>query len=109
MIDKINKLKEQFLSEITSIKGKDGIEQLRIRYLGRKGVISELFEQLSDIPNELRPEAGKSLNKVKQLFQNEYDKLSNTFKNIIENISSCISATTQVASDFFRQNFKSSG
>ena len=40
--------------------------------------------------------------------QKEYDRLSVTFKNIIENISSSISATTQVATDFFNQNFKSS-
>ncbi len=41
-------------------------------------------------------------------YQKEYDRLSNTFKNIIENISSCISATTQVASDFFEGSFPSS-
>jgi CRP-like cAMP-binding protein len=40
--------------------------------------------------------------------QKEYDRLSNTFKNIIENISSSIMATTQVASVFFQQNFESS-
>lgn len=36
--------------------------------------------------------------------QKEYDRLSLTFKNILENLGTCISATTMVASDMHRKN-----
>ncbi|MBU1053783.1 MAG: cyclic nucleotide-binding domain-containing protein [Proteobacteria bacterium] len=39
--------------------------------------------------------------------QKEYDNLSLTFKNILENIGSCISATTMVASELHRKSSSS--
>jgi CRP-like cAMP-binding protein len=37
-------------------------------------------------------------------FQQEYDSISTTFKNIIENVATCISATTSVIKKIQRQN-----
>ena len=41
------------------------IESLYIKYLGRKGIIADLFNQLKDVSNKDRPEIGKSLNQLK--------------------------------------------
>jgi phenylalanyl-tRNA synthetase alpha chain len=75
MLDKIRKLEQEFISEIALIKEKADIEKLRIKYLGRKGLLSELFNRLSDVPQEIRPEAGKILNNAKNLIWEEYEKL----------------------------------
>lgn len=40
----------------------------------------------------------------KEIIQKEYDHLSLTFKNMLENIGDCISATTMIVSDFHRQS-----
>lgn len=40
-------------------------EQFRIRYLGKKGVISELFDQFKNVPNEQKKEIGQALNRLK--------------------------------------------
>ena len=46
MLDKIKKLEKIFFSEIVSIKNKDDIEKIRIKYLSRKGLLSELSKNL---------------------------------------------------------------
>lgn len=39
-----------------------------------------------------------------EIIQKEYDQLSLTFKNMLENMGDCISATTMIVSDFHRQS-----
>ena len=60
------------------------IESLYIKYLGRKGIVADLFNQLKDISNKDRPEIGKSLNQLKNeisksfsLVVNDYSELDN--------------------------------
>ena len=69
MLDEIKKLEEKFFADIANIKNKNEIEQLRIKYLARKGALSELFDRLSDIPKEVRPKAGETLNNIKKRFK----------------------------------------
>ena len=60
------------------------IESLYIKYLGRKGIVADLFNQLKDVSNKDRPEIGKSLNQLKNeisksfsLVVNDYSELDN--------------------------------
>ena len=41
------------------------VEQFRVRFLGRKGVMNELFEQFKALPNEQKKEMGIALNELK--------------------------------------------
>jgi phenylalanyl-tRNA synthetase alpha chain len=75
MLEKIKKLEQEFTAEIAVIKEKENLENLRIKYLGRKGVLAEFFTRLSDVPKESRPEVGKMLNTLKNRIQSEYEKL----------------------------------
>lgn len=56
------------------------VEQFRIKYLGKKGLISDLFEQFKTIPNEQKKEMGQALNKLKVAAQNKIEE----FKNFVE-------------------------
>ena len=44
----------------------DTVEQLRVRYLGRKGLISEIFDSIRQVPTEERPAAGQTANELKK-------------------------------------------
>ena len=46
------------------------IEQFRVKYLGKKGVISNLFEQFKMVPNDQKKEIGQALNRLKTVAQN---------------------------------------
>lgn len=55
----------QASAEISAVNDKPGLEQVRIKYLGRKGVIPSLLERIKDFPPEERPAIGKELNEWK--------------------------------------------
>ena len=58
----------------------DSLEKYRIKFLGRKGEISDLFEQFNSLHNQLKPEYGKEINSLK----NECQKLFDTAKRRID-------------------------
>ena len=47
-------------------EGAEGLEQLRHSFLGRKGLLASLFDNLRTLPAKDRPEAGRLLNDVKK-------------------------------------------
>jgi phenylalanyl-tRNA synthetase alpha chain len=59
------------------------LEQLRIKYIGRNGRISSLFDELKNASNEEKPALGKSLNS----FRARANELFNSLKNKLESAS----------------------
>ena len=73
MPDEIDALREQIDAE--TIESEDDAEAFRIKYLGRnQGAITELFDQISDLPPEDRPEFGKRVNALKSFAQERLDE-----------------------------------
>jgi phenylalanyl-tRNA synthetase alpha chain len=73
MIEKINTL----LVEITSIsvKNQDELEAFRLKFLSKKGLISELFDSFRDVPAADKKEIGQMLNMLKQRAADKYNSL----------------------------------
>ncbi len=73
MIDKIQTL----LEEISSIKVNSlpDLESFRLKYLSKKGLITELFEEFRGISADLKREVGQKLNELKQKAQERYNSL----------------------------------
>ncbi len=66
MKDRIKQIEEAALQEIASANAaKDQLDALRIKYLGRKGIIAELFKSMSELEAGERPEAGQLINALK--------------------------------------------
>lgn len=66
MLDQVASLRDQFHIELKQVSmGKD-IEQLKIKYLGKKGPIQELMLHLRDEPSATRPQLGKEINALKE-------------------------------------------
>ena len=67
----MNNLISQYIEEIRNARIEDfkdraaGVEAFRVRFLGRKGVMNELFEQFKTLPNEQKKEMGIALNQLK--------------------------------------------
>ncbi len=45
------------------------LEQLRVQYLGKKGILTQRLKALGQLPAEMRPEAGQAINEAKQTIQ----------------------------------------
>ena len=67
MLDKIQSL----LSEVESLEAKSAeeIEQLRIKYLSKKGVIPALMNDFRTVPAEQKKEIGIKINELKNKAQ----------------------------------------
>jgi phenylalanyl-tRNA synthetase alpha chain len=53
------------LEEIDSAKSPENVQDLNIKYLGRKGIVTQFLRNISQLPVNLRPEAGRRANEVK--------------------------------------------
>jgi phenylalanyl-tRNA synthetase alpha chain len=79
MLDKIDQIKKQFDADCQSIKNLESLENLRIKYLGRKGLVSEAFSLLSQVSKDEKPKFGQGLNKLKVLIEKSYLDLKENF------------------------------
>ena len=87
-MEEILSLKELFLKELKSAKSLTELQQLRVKYLGKKGLVTSRLKSLSSISPELRPEYGKAINDVKgfiteELENREADLKSEEHKRLI--------------------------
>lgn len=71
MKKRIEDLKQAFQQELKSVQKTAELEQLRIKYLGRKSPIQALMQELRSSSPEERPEMGKLINTLKQDVSNE--------------------------------------
>lgn len=68
---------KQHIDKIKQINAttKKEIEDLRIEYLGKKGVLNDLFSEFKGVPNEDKKEVGILLNELKNNIQNKIEEL----------------------------------
>jgi phenylalanyl-tRNA synthetase alpha chain len=69
----IEDLKQTFLEELKSVKNLADLSSLRVKYLGKKGIITSELKSLSKVPPEERPSHGKKANEIKQFIETELD------------------------------------
>jgi len=73
MQDEIISLKEQILTAIAGAATAEGLEAVRIQYLGRSGALPLLLEKMATVPKEQRPVVGKAANEAKNAVQTAFD------------------------------------
>jgi phenylalanyl-tRNA synthetase alpha chain len=64
-VDELSSLKQQFLEEAGKTSDLTGLQQVRTKYLGKKGLLTSQLKALSSIPPDRRREYGKVLNEMK--------------------------------------------
>ena len=65
----LQKLVSEARAELTDCAALADLDQLRVRYLGKKGVLTEQLKALGKLPPEQRPQAGQAINDAKREVQ----------------------------------------
>ncbi|HYA26540.1 MAG TPA: phenylalanine--tRNA ligase subunit alpha, partial [Thermodesulfovibrionales bacterium] len=65
----IEDIRKSFLEEHDSSKSTSDLQQLRVKYLGKKGILTSKLKLLSAVPAEERPAYGKLLNELKTFIE----------------------------------------
>lgn len=77
IFEKMEEIINKHIEKIKQISSatKEELENLRIEYLGKKGVMSDLFAKFKEVAPEKRKELGIKLNELKQAAQAKIDEL----------------------------------
>ncbi len=77
MEQRIIEIGESFTKELDIVKTSKDLENIRIKFLGRNGLLSQLFEDFKSLPKEEKPKFGQTLNILKNTLQNKFDEKFN--------------------------------
>src|SRR5579883_538280 len=75
-MEALQKQISHYEQEINSFQPADAnaLEEYRIKFLGTKGVVKQLFGEMKDVPVVQKKEAGQLLNAFKQLAESKYEQ-----------------------------------
>jgi phenylalanyl-tRNA synthetase alpha chain len=74
-IEEIRQLFSADQKQLTTALSPRGVEDLKVKYLGRKGFVTELMEALKSMPKEDKPGAGKVINELRQSLEASLEEL----------------------------------
>ncbi len=69
MLDRIEELNEQAAAAVQAAASTDQLEELRVRYLGRKAELPNLLRGVGELPPEQRGPVGKRANEVRKALE----------------------------------------
>ncbi len=64
-MQRIKEIKDSFDAEIEQIDEADSLEQIKVKYLGRKGLVTNAFSFIKDVSPQDKPRFGAELNQCK--------------------------------------------
>ncbi len=64
---------EQAIADLEKVTDQASLEEYRIEYLSRNGKVTSLMQLLKEVPKELKPQAGKLANQVKNQVQKAFE------------------------------------
>lgn len=76
----ISRIMEELKKDFDSVKNMTELEEIRVRYVGKKGTITNLSAEMGKLSNEEKKEYGKLLNEVRTYFNQSFNSISDKFK-----------------------------
>lgn len=79
MKEKLSKIKDQV--ESAQIRKLTELEEFRVKFLGSKGIIKDLFSEFKSLPKEEKKDLGKHINELKVFTQAKFDAIKTSLDN----------------------------
>ncbi len=80
MLEQFEKIGKDAIARLKEITDLKTLEDFRIKYLGRKGLITEMLSRIGGLAPDIKPQAGKLANKIKK-------EISAAFEQAKKNLS----------------------
>jgi len=81
--EKVLKIKEELQKDKENIKSLKELNDLKVKYLGKKGLISELSIVMKDLPNDEKKDFGKVMNDLRNSFSMFYDEKRKELEDVL--------------------------
>ncbi len=82
---KIEDVKKELEKDLDNVIDLDKLNDLKIKYLGKKGLITLLNQEIKNIPNEEKKEFGMKVNELRNEFNEVYEAQKDIFEKSILN------------------------
>ena len=79
-MESIEKIIEEVLSDLKDASTNEKVSEIRVKYLGKKGLISGLMKNMKDIPQEERPVFGSKVNEIRAKAEAAFQEKTNKLK-----------------------------
>ena len=79
---KVLEVKELMKNDLVDSVNMNELNDLKVKYLGKKGLITELNSEIKNIPNELKKDFGMQVNELRNTFNEYYDRVKTNLDNI---------------------------
>lgn len=80
-MDNLDKIIADFNLQISQVKNKENLEEIRINFLGKKGLVTEAFANLKNLEAEEKKSFGARVNQVRATITSEIDNVKEQFEN----------------------------
>lgn len=77
----IEDIKKEIKKDLESVKDLKELNELHVKYLSKKGIITELNSKIKDVPNDKKKEFGMEVNSLRTYFNEKYNALKEKFEN----------------------------
>jgi phenylalanyl-tRNA synthetase alpha chain len=81
MLDQIIKINQDAINDLQKVNTAQELDDLRLKYLSRKGIISSLFSELKNVEPEKRGAVGQKINQLKNDVESSYKELEDKLKS----------------------------
>lgn len=78
MEEKLINIKNTALPMILDAESKEELEELRIQFLGKNGLLSEVMKEIKNVSADDKPRIGQLLNQVKEILETSLNNKKNT-------------------------------
>jgi phenylalanyl-tRNA synthetase alpha chain len=75
MLEQFEKISKEAFDDLKAVTDLKALEAFRIKYLARKGQITQMLTQIGKLPAEQRSQAGQLANSIKKQVTAEFEKL----------------------------------
>ena len=76
----IEDIKKEIEKDLEKVKDLKSLNELHIKYLSKKGIITELNSKIKDVPNDKKKEFGMEVNSLRNYFNEKYNALKDKFE-----------------------------
>jgi len=81
MEKELKKLKQEIIDQLERVDNDKALKQLEIKYLGRKGVLTKILRQLTDLSDTDKKTVGKLANDMKREIADRFEQAKRTNEN----------------------------
>ena len=78
----VDQMKDKALEELNLVKDKKSLDDIRVKYLGKKGESTGMMKLIVTLPNEEKPKLGQAINIAKQALQQAINAKMSHFEEI---------------------------